>query len=99
MFLFALMFFSLLKYVYSVNIFNIFMVNVMAKEINLMSNQFFQTKLNHIKPASAFVAGSTIVLNDLLNTTSGIEGVLLITSDGFEICSVFENHDKYRTVK
>ncbi len=62
----------------------------MAKEINLMSNQFFQTKLNHIKPASAFVAGSTIVLNDLLNTTSGIEGVLLITSDGFEICSVFE---------
>ncbi len=55
-----------------------------------MSNKFFKTKLNHIKPASAFVAGSTIVLNDLLNTTSGIEGVLLVTADGFEVCSVFE---------
>ncbi len=57
-----------------------------------MSNQFFQTKSNHIKPASAFVAGSTIVLNDLLNTTSGIEGILLVTADGFEVCSVSE-HD------
>ncbi len=55
-----------------------------------MSNQFFQTKFNHMRPASAFVAGSTIVLNDLLNTTSGIEGVLLVTEDGFEVCSVFE---------
>ncbi len=64
----------------------------MAKEIKLMSNQFFQTKSNHIKPASAFVAGSTIVLNDLLNTASGIEGILLVTTDGFEVCSVFD-HD------
>ncbi len=43
-----------------------------------------------MKPASAFVAGSIIVLNDLLNTTSGVEGVLLITEDGFEVSSVFE---------
>ncbi len=57
-----------------------------------MSNQFFHATFNHIKPASAFVAGSTIVLNDLLNTTSGIEGVLLVTEDGFEVCSVFEHN-------
>ncbi len=55
-----------------------------------MSDQFFKTESNRIKPAEGFITGARAVLSGLVNSTNGVEGVLLATTDGFEVSSVFQ---------
>lgn len=55
-----------------------------------MSDQLFKTDSNRIKPADEFTNGSKEVLTDLVHSTSGIEGVILATTDGFEVSSIFQ---------
>lgn len=58
-----------------------------------MSDKLFKSDSNRIKPSDKFVSASKEVLNSLVHSTSGIEGVLLATTDGFEVSSIF--HNKY----
>lgn len=43
-----------------------------------------------IKPKDEFIAASKEVLHDLVHATSGIDGVLLASTDGFEVNSIFQ---------
>lgn len=55
-----------------------------------MNEQMFQMASNSLKPSELFVATAKEVLHDLVHTTSGIDGVLLASTDGFEVCSIFQ---------
>lgn len=49
---------------------------------------------NRVKPNTTFVALSYEVLYELVHTTNGIDGVLLASTDGFEVTSIFQkNYD------
>ena len=54
-----------------------------------MNDQLFQME-SRIKPSEQFIALSNEVLHELIHTTSGIEGVLLSSTDGFEVNSIFQ---------
>lgn len=57
-------------------------------------NKLFVSDSNRVKPAESFVALSKEVLGDLVHATSGIDGVLLASVDGFEVNSLFQkNYD------
>lgn len=54
-----------------------------------MNNKLFQME-NRVKPAEEFISNSQQILHDLVHTTSGVDGVLLASTDGFEINSIFQ---------
>ena len=54
-----------------------------------MNENLFQME-SRIKPSEQFVALSNEVLQELVHTTSGIEGVLLSSTDGFGVNSIFK---------
>lgn len=57
-------------------------------------NKLFVSDSNRVKPAESFVSLSKEVLGDLVHATSGIDGVLLASVDGFEVNSLFQkNYD------
>lgn len=57
-----------------------------------MSDKLF--KANRIKPSERFITVSKEVLQELVHSTSGIDGVLLASADGFEVSSIFQkNYD------
>lgn len=56
-----------------------------------MSDKLFTSDSNRIKPSDQFIIASKEVLNGLVHSTSGVEGVLLATTDGFEVNSIFNN--------
>lgn len=59
-----------------------------------MSDKLFTSDSNRIKPSDQFIIASKEVLNGLVHSTSGVEGVLLATTDGFEVNSIFnKNYD------
>ena len=59
-----------------------------------MNDKLFQTAANRVKPSEPFVAASKDVLQELVHSTSGIDGVLLASVDGFEVNSMFQkNYD------
>ncbi|WP_419421661.1 roadblock/LC7 domain-containing protein [Moraxella sp. TY6] len=45
---------------------------------------------SRIKPSDKFISSSNEVLHELVHTTSGIDGVLLASTDGFEVNSIFQ---------
>lgn len=53
-------------------------------------SKLFVSDSNRVKPAESFVALSKEVLSDLVHATSGIDGVLLASVDGFEVNSLFQ---------
>ena len=55
-----------------------------------MNDKLFQTDSNRIKPSELFIVTSKEVLHDLMHSTSGIDGVLLASTDGFEVNSIFQ---------
>lgn len=55
-----------------------------------MNDKLFQTESSRLKPSELFVVTSKEVLHDLVHSTSGIDGVLLASTDGFEISSIFQ---------
>lgn len=58
-----------------------------------MNDKLFKTA-NRIKPADRFITVSKEVLQELVHSTSGIDGVLLASADGFEVSSIFQkNYD------
>lgn len=58
-----------------------------------MNEKLFQME-SRIKPNDQFITLSDEVLHDLVHSTSGINGVLLATTDGFEVNSIFQkNYD------
>ncbi|WP_315040612.1 roadblock/LC7 domain-containing protein [Faucicola mancuniensis] len=54
-----------------------------------MNDKLFQME-SRVKPSDKFVALSSEVLHELVHTTSGIDGVLLASTDGFEVNSIFQ---------
>lgn len=50
----------------------------------------FKLDSNRIKPAEQFIAVSKEVLHELVHSTSGVDGVLLASTDGFEVSSIFQ---------
>lgn len=58
-----------------------------------MSDKLFQLE-NRVKPSDKFITMSNEVLHELIHTTNGIDGVLLASTDGFEVNSIFQkNYD------
>lgn len=58
-----------------------------------MNDKLFQME-NRVKPSDKFVTLSNEVLHELVHTTSGVDGVLLASTDGFEVNSIFQkNYD------
>lgn len=55
-----------------------------------MNDKLFQTESSRLKPSELFVVTSKEVLHDLVHSTSGIDGVLLASTDGFEVSSIFQ---------
>lgn len=45
---------------------------------------------SRIQPSPLFISASTTVLNELVNTTNGIDAVLVASTDGFTVNSVFK---------
>lgn len=59
-----------------------------------MSASPFKLDSNRIKPAEQYVTASKEVLHELVHSTAGVDGVLLASSDGFEVSSIFhKNYD------
>lgn len=59
-----------------------------------MSDLLSKAESGRIKPAERFIAVSKEVLQELIHATSGIDGVLLASADGFEVNSIFQkNYD------
>ncbi|MFW2176904.1 roadblock/LC7 domain-containing protein [Moraxella sp. TY6] len=54
-----------------------------------MNEKLFQME-SRIKPSDKFISSSNEVLHELVHTTSGIDGVLLASTDGFEVNSIFQ---------
>ena len=58
-----------------------------------MNDTLFQME-NRVKPNDKFITLSNEVLHELIHTTSGVDGVLLASTDGFEVNSIFQkNYD------
>lgn len=58
-----------------------------------MNDTLFQME-NRVKPSEKFITLSSEVLHELIHTTSGVDGVLLASTDGFEVNSIFQkNYD------
>lgn len=55
-----------------------------------MNDKIFQSDANRVKPTEQFIIASKEVLNELVQSTSGVEGVLLASVDGFEVTSIFQ---------
>ena len=55
-----------------------------------MSNKLFQSDSKRVKPKETFIVASKEVLYNLVHSTSGIDGVLLASTDGFEVSSIFQ---------
>lgn len=55
-----------------------------------MNDMLFQTDSNRLKPSEGYLIAAKDVLQDLVHATSGIEGVLLASIDGFEVSSIFQ---------
>lgn len=55
-----------------------------------MSDKLFQMPLNGLKPSDAYLVAAKAVLHELVHATSGINGVLLASTDGFEVSSIFQ---------
>lgn len=45
---------------------------------------------SRIQPSQQFITASTSVLQELVNTTNGIDAVLIASTDGFTVNSVFK---------
>ncbi|MDO4449774.1 MAG: roadblock/LC7 domain-containing protein [Moraxella sp.] len=59
-----------------------------------MSLSPFKLDSNRVKPAEQFITISKEVLHELVHSTAGVDGVLLASSDGFEVSSIFQkNYD------
>lgn len=57
-------------------------------------NALFQSESNRVKPAEAYLTAAKEILHELIHATSGIDGVLLASTDGFEVSSIFQkNYD------
>ncbi len=57
-----------------------------------MNNNLFQTEANRLKPSESYLVPAKEVLSELVHATSGIDGVLLASTDGFEVSSIFQKH-------
>ncbi|WP_019519247.1 roadblock/LC7 domain-containing protein [Faucicola boevrei] len=58
-----------------------------------MNDKLFQME-SRVKPSEKFVTLSNEILHELVHTTSGVDGVLLASTDGFEVSSIFQkNYD------
>lgn len=58
-----------------------------------MSDKLFQME-SRVKPSEQFVTLSNEILHELVHATSGVDGVLLASTDGFEVSSIFnKNYD------
>lgn len=55
-----------------------------------MNDMLFQMETNRLKPSEKYLIAAKEVLHDLIHATSGIDGVLLATTDGFEVSSIFQ---------
>lgn len=55
-----------------------------------MNDNLFLNDSNRVKPSDHFITAAKEVLHNLVHTTSGIDGVLLATTDGFEVSSIFQ---------
>ena len=55
-----------------------------------MNDTLFQTESNRVKPSENYLLATKDVLHNLLHTTSGVDGVLLASTDGFEVSSIFQ---------
>lgn len=55
-----------------------------------MNDRLFKSESNRVKPSEQFVSLSKEVLHELVHATSGIDGVLLASTDGFEVNSIFQ---------
>lgn len=55
-----------------------------------MNDKIFQSDANRVKPTEQFIVASKEVLNELVQSTSGVDGVLLASVDGFEVTSIFQ---------
>lgn len=59
-----------------------------------MSLSPFKLDSNRVKPADQFITISKEVLHELVHATTGVDGVLLASTDGFEVASIFQkNYD------
>ena len=56
----------------------------------MINDTLFQTEASRVKPSDKYLAAAKEVLHDLVHTTSGIDGVLLASTDGFEVASIFQ---------
>lgn len=54
-----------------------------------MNDILFQAESNRIKPSENYLVAANAILHDLLYSTRGIDGVLLASTDGFEVDSIF----------
>ena len=55
-----------------------------------MNDTLFQTESNRVKPSENYLLATKDVLHNLLHTTSGVDGVLLASTDGSEVSSIFQ---------
>jgi predicted regulator of Ras-like GTPase activity (Roadblock/LC7/MglB family) len=55
-----------------------------------MNDKLFQTESNRLKPSDDYLLAAKEVLQELVHATSGIDGVLLASTDGFEVSSIFQ---------
>lgn len=55
-----------------------------------MSEKLFQSESNRVKPSDQYITTSKEVLHELVHATSGVDGVLLASTDGFEVSSIFQ---------
>lgn len=59
-----------------------------------MSDKLFQAESNRVKPSDEYITVAKETLHDLVHATSGVDGVLLASTDGFEVSSIFQkNYD------
>lgn len=56
----------------------------------MLNDTLFQTDASRVKPSDKYLAAAKEVLHNLVHTTSGIDGVLLASTDGFEVTSIFQ---------
>ena len=56
----------------------------------MFDDALFQNQSNRVQPSSTYLSAAKAVLQELVHTTSGIDGVLLASTDGFEMASIFQ---------
>lgn len=60
----------------------------------MFDDALFQNQSNRVQPSNTYLSAAKAVLHELVHTTSGIDGVLLASTDGFEVASIFQkNYD------